>query len=70
MCAARVQTPTREPTSGDGAIAASAFSPEDQALRDELVNRLDSSSWNLSQVARDMGKARQQIQRWIKRFGI
>ncbi len=43
---------------------------EDAALRDELVRRLAATGRNVSQIARDMGKARQQIQRWIKRFGI
>jgi len=43
---------------------------EDSALRDELVRRLAETDRNVSQIARDMGKARQQIQRWIKRFGI
>ena len=43
---------------------------EDSALRDELVRRLAETNRNVSQIARDMGKARQQIQRWIKRFGI
>jgi transcriptional regulator of acetoin/glycerol metabolism len=43
---------------------------EDSALRDELVRRLAETNRNVSQIARDMGKARQQIQRWIKRFAI
>jgi len=43
---------------------------EDSALKDELVRRLAETNRNVSQIARDMGKARQQIQRWIKRFGI
>ena len=43
---------------------------EDSALRDDLVRRLAATDRNVSQIARDMGKARQQIQRWIKRFGI
>jgi len=43
---------------------------EDTSLREELVRRLAETDRNVSQIARDMGKARQQIQRWIKRFGI
>jgi transcriptional regulator of acetoin/glycerol metabolism len=42
----------------------------DQALRDELAARLEASGHNLTQVAREMGKARQQVQRWAKRFGL
>ena len=47
-----------------------ALSAADQALRDELVRRLEESGYNLSAVARDMGKARQQIQRWVRRFNL
>ncbi|MEZ4371334.1 MAG: sigma 54-interacting transcriptional regulator [Polyangiaceae bacterium] len=47
-----------------------ALSSEDANLRRELVGRLSASGGNVSQVARDMAKARQQIQRWIRRFGI
>jgi transcriptional regulator of acetoin/glycerol metabolism len=43
---------------------------EDAGLRDELAARLEASGHNLSQVARDMGTARQQVQRWVKRFGL
>jgi transcriptional regulator with PAS, ATPase and Fis domain len=43
---------------------------DDAALRAELVQRLAATDRNVSQVARDMGKARRQIQRWMKRFGI
>ncbi|NUP05790.1 MAG: sigma 54-interacting transcriptional regulator [Polyangiaceae bacterium] len=46
------------------------LSPEDQALRDDLVRRLEESGFNISAVARDMGKARQQVQRWVRRFGL
>jgi transposase-like protein len=62
-------------TSGEPTRPSSAAPPpptreEDIALRDELVRRLEASEYNVSQVARDMGKARQQIQRWIRRFGL
>jgi transcriptional regulator of acetoin/glycerol metabolism len=40
------------------------------ALRAELEARLLATGYNLTQVARDMGKARQQVQRWVKRFAI
>jgi transcriptional regulator of acetoin/glycerol metabolism len=42
----------------------------DEALREELVARLAASGHNLTQVAREMGKARQQVQRWVKRFRL
>ena len=47
-----------------------ALSPKDGALRAELAQRLEASGNNVSQVAREMGKARQQIQRWVRRFGL
>jgi transcriptional regulator of acetoin/glycerol metabolism len=47
-----------------------ALSAEDEALRAELVSALKRREGNVSDVARDMGKARMQIQRWIRRFGI
>lgn len=43
---------------------------EDAALKEELVRRLDATGRNVSQVAREMGKARQQVQRWMRRFGL
>lgn len=46
------------------------LSAEDAELRRELVSRLSANDGNVSQVAREMAKARQQIQRWIRRFGI
>ncbi len=46
------------------------LSAEDAALRDELARRMQERNGNVTQVARDMGKARQQIQRWIRRFGL
>ncbi|MEZ4442852.1 MAG: sigma 54-interacting transcriptional regulator [Polyangiaceae bacterium] len=46
------------------------LSPEDQALRDELVRRLEANDGNIAAVGREMGKARQQIQRWKRRFGL
>jgi transcriptional regulator of acetoin/glycerol metabolism len=47
-----------------------ALSPEDEALRNELSERLQASGGNVTQVAKDMGKARQQIQRWMRRLGL
>jgi len=39
-------------------------------LKRELVAHLDKARGNISEVARSMGKARMQIHRWMKRFGI
>ncbi len=58
---AQVAAPTAPPAPLDDA---------DAALRDEIAERLRASGNNLTQVAREMGKARQQVQRWVKRFGL
>ncbi len=49
---------------------APALEESDAALKQELEKRLFEHGGNLSQVAREMGKARQQVQRWVKRFGL
>jgi hypothetical protein len=46
------------------------LSIDEETLRAELVMRLAEASGSVSVVARDMGKARQQIQRWLRRFKI
>ncbi len=45
-------------------------SDEDRALYDALVTALRNSEGNVSETARRMGKARQQIQKWLRRFGV
>lgn len=42
----------------------------DEELRRELLIRMADTKGNVSEVARGLGKARQQIQRWLRRFGI
>jgi transcriptional regulator of acetoin/glycerol metabolism len=44
--------------------------PDDEALQRELVAKLTETRGNVSEVARVMGKARQQIQRWLRRFDL
>jgi len=46
------------------------LSDADLALRTTLVQALRTHHGNVSAAARDMGKARQQLQRWMRRFGI
>ena len=43
---------------------------EQRALRDDLVALLQANDGNISAVARHLGKARMQVQRWIARFGL
>jgi transcriptional regulator of acetoin/glycerol metabolism len=45
-------------------------SAEDEALRDRLLALLSAERGNVAQVARRMGKARMQVQRWMKRFDV
>lgn len=44
--------------------------PQDVELEQRLIEELRRAGGNVSVVARSMGKARMQIQRWLKRFGI
>src|SRR5690606_3256688 len=46
------------------------LSPAEARLKQELVRALEQCEGNVSEVARVMGKARMQIQRWMKRFAI
>ncbi len=47
-----------------------APSDADEDLKRELLVRMAEARGNVSEVARLMGKARQQVQRWVRRFGI
>jgi transcriptional regulator of acetoin/glycerol metabolism len=47
-----------------------ALSPDDARQRDALVASLREHRGNLSAVARAMGKARNQIQRWVRRYQL
>ncbi len=52
------------------ATVEAALSPEDRAIRDELVAAFARHEGNLAAVARELGKDRTQIRRWMKRFGL
>jgi transcriptional regulator of acetoin/glycerol metabolism len=53
------------------AIAAPDFDdPFERELRERLESNLQECDGNLSEVARRMGKARTQVQRWMKRFAL
>lgn len=60
---ARHERPTATP--GPAGLA-----PRDAKLRLALLEHLAHHRGNLADVAREMGKARMQIHRWCKRFGI
>ena len=40
------------------------------ARREELVALLEKHKGNVSKVAADLGRVRQQVQRWLKRYGL
>jgi transcriptional regulator of acetoin/glycerol metabolism len=65
---------THLPSSVVGSAADAAHpSPVDPALepvQERLVASLMRHRGNVSEVARELGKARMQVQRWMKRFGI
>jgi sigma-54 dependent transcriptional regulator, acetoin dehydrogenase operon transcriptional activator AcoR len=42
----------------------------ERALRDSIIDHLRRTQGNVAAVARQMGKGRTQIQRWIARYGI
>ena len=46
------------------------LSAEDEARREQLVALLAQHGGNISEVARQLGRERIQIRRWIKRYGI
>ncbi|TKC98512.1 sigma 54-interacting transcriptional regulator [Polyangium fumosum] len=60
---ARGEAPAEEP-------ATAANDGAGEPLREELVRLFREHKGNVSAVARVMGKARMQVQRWMKRYGI
>jgi DNA-binding NtrC family response regulator len=53
-----------------GSPASEVLSPEDAARRAQLIDLLSKHRGNVSAVAREMGKERVQIRRWLKRYRI
>ncbi|HUJ59545.1 MAG TPA: sigma 54-interacting transcriptional regulator [Kofleriaceae bacterium] len=47
-----------------------ALSPEERELRERLVAAVTRHDGNLAAVARELGKDRTQIRRWMRRFGL
>jgi transcriptional regulator of acetoin/glycerol metabolism len=53
------------PATGPGELAG-----DDAALRERLAASIQRHDGNLAAVARELGKDRTQIRRWMKRFGL
>ena len=60
-------TITARPPAATGGEVAPEVEPD---LEQELLRRFAEHKGNVTQVAQAMGKARVQVQRWMKRFGI
>ena len=56
--------------SGLRSAPTAAASARDLQQRDELIAQLREHGGNVTAVARAMGKARTQVQRWLRRFGL
>jgi transcriptional regulator of acetoin/glycerol metabolism len=54
----------------DAAKETEPLTESEQELRRDVVAKLTETKGNVSEVARLMGKARQQVQRWIRRFAL
>ncbi len=46
------------------------LTPSERELRDTIIDHLRRTNGNVTAVAREMGKGRTQVQRWIARYGI
>ena len=66
----RLEHLPRTMTSGRGAPVVDAAGDPEDARRAELARLLETHGGNVSAVARAMGKARAQVQRWIKKYGL
>jgi transcriptional regulator with GAF, ATPase, and Fis domain len=72
-----VQAALEEPKSKDAPQTDGAdenlegpLSDEDQRRREEILGLLSEHGGNVTAVARVLGKARFQVQRWLKRYRI
>jgi transcriptional regulator with PAS, ATPase and Fis domain len=66
-----VRAAAPEPVAADRAPSAGDVKgSEDAAARERLIAMLVEHRGNISAVARAMGKARMQVQRWLKRYAI
>jgi transcriptional regulator with AAA-type ATPase domain len=64
------KVPPSDSDSVSSTVPHSAWPQADIELRNLVLQRLELHNGNVSEVARSFGKARVQIQRWMKRFGV
>ena len=65
--------PSRPPATGASATSvapADDLAAEDRELRDRIVSALRASTGNVTRAAEALGKQRQQMQRWMRRFQL
>jgi DNA-binding NtrC family response regulator len=67
---ASAETPPSAPTAAPRLPSAARFSAQEEELRQKLLTLLSAERGNVAEVARNLGKARMQVQRWMKRFGV
>ena len=58
------------PATVQRAVTSATREDEDAVLREDLLLLLRKHKGNITAVAQEMGKARMQIQRWVKRFEV
>jgi DNA-binding NtrC family response regulator len=58
------------PLSGPSRSSQPPLSAEDESIHAALLTALQETEGNVSETARRLGKARQQVQRWLRRFAI
>jgi DNA-binding NtrC family response regulator len=66
---AHLPTAVQRPLEADDAGGV-ALPADEQQLRDRLADAISRHDGNLAAVARELGKDRTQIRRWMKRFGL
>jgi transcriptional regulator of acetoin/glycerol metabolism len=58
------------PTPAAALVPATALTPAETALKQELERLLRVHGGKVTAVARSLGKAREQVYRWLRRFGV
>jgi transcriptional regulator with GAF, ATPase, and Fis domain len=53
-----------------GQLAPRALSAREEAHREELIGLMKQYDGNLAAIAREVGKGRTQVQRWLKRYAL